>query len=276
MPRRPSAATAKPRRGQVYPGHVVKRGEPDRKIVTGLQRRLGERGCPVPRIDGIFGARTQAAVRLFQARFPDYAGAPLVVDGKVGPLTWAALFGGDSVPTVTAAPDALLGGALAVAIREIGAREEPPGSNRGPRVDQYLRAVGLDPARGSFPWCAAFAYWCFGRAADELGRPNPVIRTAGVLDHWRKAGEAGIKRLPAAAAIDDPGRVHPGMLFVLDTGGGTGHTGFVERVEGGRLVTVEGNTNDDGTREGVGVFRRAGRKIASINRGYIDYAGRYR
>jgi hypothetical protein len=242
--------------------------------VTALQRRLGERGCGVPRINGIFDARTQVAVKLFQARFPDRSGAPLVVDGKVGPLTWAALFGGDSVPTVSDAPDALLRAALAVAAREIGVGEEPAGSNRGPRVDQYLRAVGLDPARGSFAWCAAFVYWCFARAADELGRTNPVVRTAGVLDHWRRAGEAGIPRLSAAEANEDPARVQPGMLFVLDTGGGAGHTGFVERVEGGRLVTVEGNTNDDGSREGVGVFRRSGRKIAAINRGYIDYAGR--
>ncbi len=64
------------------------------------------------------------------------------------------------------------------------------------------------------------------------------------------------------------------MIFVLDFGGGAGHTGFVEGVQGGRLVTLEGNTNDDGSREGVGVFRRTGRKIVSINRGFIDYAGR--
>jgi len=257
-----------------YPGHIIKLGETDGKIVTAVQQRLGERGCPVAEINGIFDARTQVAVKLFQARFPDRAGVPLVVDGKVGSLTWEALFGADSVPAVTAAPDALLGAAITVAAAEIGVLEEPPGSNRGPRVDQYQRAAGLDPTQGSFPWCASFVYWSFAQAAHELERGNPVIRTAGVLDHWRKAGEAGIKRLLAAEATDDPGSIHPGMIFVVDTGGGTGHTGFVERVEGGRLVTVEGNTNDDGTREGIGVFRRTGRKIATINRGYIDYAGR--
>ena len=64
------------------------------------------------------------------------------------------------------------------------------------------------------------------------------------------------------------------MIFVLDTGGGSGHTGLVEAIEGGRLITLEGNTNDGGSREGVGVFRRNGRKIVNINRGFIDYAGR--
>src|SRR5712691_1450137 len=124
-----------------YPGHIIKLGETDGKIVTAVQERLGERGGPVAEINGIFDARTQVAVKLFQARFPDRTGVPLVVDGKIGSLTWEALFGADSVPAVTAAPDALLGAAITVAAAEIGVLEEPPGSNRGPRVDQYLRAA---------------------------------------------------------------------------------------------------------------------------------------
>jgi hypothetical protein len=64
------------------------------------------------------------------------------------------------------------------------------------------------------------------------------------------------------------------MIFVMDYGRGAGHTGLVESVQGGRLVTLEGNTNDDGSREGVGVFRRTGRKVLTINRGFIDYSGR--
>ena len=40
------------------------------------------------------------------------------------------------------------------------------------------------------------------------------------------------------------------------------------------LITVEGNTNDNGSREGIGVFQRNGRKVAAINRGFIDYSGR--
>jgi len=42
-------------------------------------------------------------------------------------------------------------------------------------------------------------------------------------------------------------------------------------VHGNVLETIEGNTNDSGSRNGIGVFRRTGRTVASINRGYIDY-----
>jgi hypothetical protein len=60
---------------------------------------------------------------------------------------------------------------------------------------------------------------------------------------------------------------------VIATGAGFGHTGLVERTSGGKLVTIEGNTNVGGSREGIGVFRRESRKTVDINRGFIDYAG---
>ena len=36
---------------------------------------------------------------------------------------------------------------------------------------------------------------------------------------------------------------------------------------------IEGNTNVAGSREGIGVFRRNGRKVLSIDKGFIDYGG---
>jgi hypothetical protein len=62
------------------------------------------------------------------------------------------------------------------------------------------------------------------------------------------------------------------MVFVLRTGGDTGHMGLIEKVQGSLLTTIEGNTNLNGSREGIGVFRRSGRTITSINLGFLDYA----
>ena len=45
----------------------------------------------------------------------------------------------------------------------------------------------------------------------------------------------------------------------------------IEKFIGNRLETIEGNTNDGGSREGIGVFRRTGRTIDSINRGFIGF-----
>jgi hypothetical protein len=254
-----------------FPGRTIKAGSRDSASVLAVQRRLNAAGCGPVVEDGIFGAETLDAVELFQARSVDRFGVPLKVDGEVGPMTWGALFGGRTVPIVSRAPTPLLREALKSAAAEIGTMEEPPGSNRGPKIDQYLAAVGLNAATGSHPWCAAFVYWCFQEAAASLAEPNPVVRTAGVLDHWNRAGEQGIRRILGGEAGEEPALVHPGTIFIITTGSGNGHTGLVERVEGIRLTTIEGNTNDTGSREGVGVFRRKARWIAQINRGFISY-----
>lgn len=102
-----------------------------------------------------------------------------------------------------------------------------------------------------------------------------MVKTAGVLDHWNRAESKGASRITLVRAKNNPALIKPGHIFVIDTGpaGGAGHTGLVERVIGGKLVTIEGNTNEGGSREGIGVFRRTQRTIASINKGFIDYGG---
>ncbi|HSS49820.1 MAG TPA: CHAP domain-containing protein, partial [Thermoanaerobaculia bacterium] len=213
------------------------------------------------------------AVKLFQARFPDVTGRPLVSDGLVGSLMWGALFGGSTVPFNSVAPSALTKAAIDFAHTQIGVMENPLGSNRGPEVDTYLQAVGLNPASGSFAWCVAFTHFCFKKAAESLVAPNPHIKTAGVLDHWSQAGtKPKVVRVTHSKAVADPGLVKPGSLFIIDLGQGLGHSGMVIEVANGRLVTIKGNTNDNGSRNGIGVFKRDSRKIASISKGFIDYS----
>jgi hypothetical protein len=48
--------------------------------------------------------------------------------------------------------------------------------------------------------------------------------------------------------------------------------GVVQEVAGGKIIMIEGNTNVDASPEGIGVFRRESRKIAQINKGFIDYS----
>jgi hypothetical protein len=256
-----------------FPGRTISAGSKDSANVLRIQRRLNDVGCGPVKEDGIFGPETLDAVELFQSRSVDQFGMPLKMDGRVGPMTWATLFAVEIKPQVATTSSALLTQTLGQADKEVGVREEPLGSNRGPRVDQYLRSVGLDPTKGSFAWCAAFVYFCFDQACIGLSIKNPVVRTAGVLEHWNEAGTRGIHRLSADECRDEPSLVQPGMIFIITTGGGHGHTGLVEGVRGIALTTVEGNTNEDGSREGIGVFRRATRRISDMNRGFIDYGG---
>ncbi len=255
-----------------YPGFALKAGIKAPSTIRAVQLRLNQIGCGPIATSGLYDRATQQAVRLLQARSVDGQGQSLTIDGVVGPLTWAALFGAHRVPSIADRPiSALMKATLSVASSQVGVMEDPPGSNRGLKVDEYLNAVGINPAAGSYAWCAAFVYWSFSQAASRLETPNPAIRTAGVLDHWRKAGQAGITRLRAGEILDDLSLLKPGLVFVINTGGGHGHMGLVEDFRDDRLITIEGNTNLPGDREGVGVFRRSGRTISEINQGFLSY-----
>lgn len=78
-------------------------------------------------------------------------------------------------------------------------------------------------------------------------------------------------RLTRKAVIDDFSLLKPGLIFVISTGEGKGHMGIVEDFRDDRLITIEGNTNLPGDRDGGGVFRRHARKLSDINKGFISY-----
>ena len=247
-----------------YPNRLIKEGESNVSIVKTIQKRLMELNIGDLTGTGEFDSKTKTAVKIFQATHRDQLGNPLEIDGQVGSLTWAVLFGTGNIVVSEDAPNNLLREVLNLAETQIGVMEIPPGSNKGPQVNQYLASVDLPP--GNF-WCAAFIYWCFDKVCPKLGRNNPVYKTGHVMTHWNKT--AG-KKIIAIDAVNKPSLIKPGAIFILNTGGSSGHTGLIEKVEGGFIHTIEGNSNDGGSRNGIGVFRLQ-RKIAKINRGFIEY-----
>lgn len=244
-----------------YPGRATQAGSSLRERVAVIQTRLRDLGCGPLEVDGLFGSGTRAAVMQFQTR------RGLVADGIVGPATWTALFGASDWGRPTPSISPLAVELLKVAGGEVGVRERG-GPNRGPRVDEYLRNVGLDPTRGSYPWCASFVYFCFTRAATRLGVRNPCFKTAGVMKLWWRSPESALVLNQHEAGAR--GLVRPGAIFIVDHGEGKGHTGLVERVDHDAVHTIEGNTDPGGGREGDGVYRRV-RPLARILPGFIDY-----
>jgi hypothetical protein len=130
---------------------------------------------------------------------------------------------------------------LEVAITQIGVEEIPKNSNSGPEVEIYLKSVGLTKG---YSWCMAFVYWCTQKAALQTAVTNPLKRTAGVLDQYNS-------RPLLVQAIPQPADI-----FIIDLGKGLGHTGLVEKIVGNTLYTIEGNTNNEGSRNGYKVCRR--------------------
>ena len=64
-----------------------------------------------------------------------------------------------------------------------------------------------------------------------------------------------------------------GQIFFIDTGEGHGHTGLVVGRSGNDLQTIEGNTNELGGREGIGVFART-RPVRQATLGFVEFAPR--
>ncbi len=142
------------------------------------------------------------------------------------------------------------------------------GDNRGEEVEKYLKSVGLEPGN---PWCMSFVYYIFDELAKKMGKSNPLPKTGGVQDHWKK-GDTSLKILGKDAA-KDPSLVKPGQIFFLDTGGGRGHTGIVISVDpaNGTYTAIEGNSNSSGGREGKEVSVNKRKVSASNLLGFIDY-----
>jgi hypothetical protein len=145
--------------------------------------------------------------------------------------------------------------ALQIAISQLGNAEIPHGSNWGKHVEKYLKSVSIElPAS----WCMAFVYWCVNEAAKEMGVANPLEKTGGVMNQWINSKDLRI--------VDKPRK---GDIFIMDFGKGKGHTGFVASVTGDRIYTIEGNSNDEGVREGFEVCRKPGGRSISSCKGFL-------
>lgn len=128
---------------------------------------------------------------------------------------------------------------LEIATKEVGVQEVPRGSNSGPRVNQYLAVVHLAPGN---PWCAAFVCWCIQQATAAVGGP-PQFKFSG--------SALGLLRQNPNLIVAAPGSdaCYVGILENADHI----HGHAVLWVPG--QLTVEGNSNDEGSHEGYEVCR---------------------
>ena len=145
---------------------------------------------------------------------------------------------------------------------EVGIREQS-GRNDGKRVEEYLAYAGL--SKGN-PWCAAFVCWALGKAGIENPRSgySPALFPKSKVVWRRSGGKSAIKCLTTASCLTLP---QPGDVFGIyfPEKGRIAHAGFVDSWKGNFLITVEGNTNLAGSREGDGVYRKR-RLIGAVDR----------
>lgn len=199
-------------------------------------------------IDGSFGPATEEAVRQFQRR------KGLRADGAVGKRTYAALVAPMVAALAPIRPGGRSLGALVVAYGKQhlhAAPREVGGQNAGPWVRLYMKGSEGPDA----PWCAGFASFVLQQACDALG-VKPPLQLSFSCDALAVSAKAKGLFLSERRRAEING-LKPGAFF-LNRRSPTDwvHTGLVIGVGPESFDTIEGNTNDDGSREGYEVCQR--------------------
>ncbi len=118
-------------------------------------------------------------------------------------------------------------------------------TNTGPKVDAYLKAVGIAPPAN---WCAAAVTAWIQEGCREIGRDSPMnggAQAKGFIPQFERMGKWVPKDRIKSAAI------MPGSVVIWSRGdpkSWTGHIGIIEETRGNVLFTIEGNSGPKGDR----------------------------
>lgn len=211
-------------------------------------------------VDGDFGRITERKVKQFQ----EVQGLPAT--GIVDNETFQAFV--SPLRRVLAAIPAVSNGqhlpGLMLAYAQAHLREHPRevgGQNRGPWVRLYMN--GHEGAQ--WAWCAGFVSFVMKQATETLQQSLPVPGSFS-CDSLAAQGKSAALFVPQAALERGSVTVEHipagSMFLVRRTSSDWTHTGLVSRFHADSFDTIEGNTNDDGDREGYEVCART--------RGYRD------
>ena len=145
---------------------------------------------------------------------------------------------------------------IQIALKYVGVRETPPGSNITPFTEAYFDGhLPVNPA-ASAPWCVIFGWYVFREAgASELLCNGAKVGSCSAVLRWASAN-----RLTVAKDQTRRGDI---LLFDWDQPDTVpDHFGLaLGPVENGSVHTVEGNTGDE-----VGLRTRALKNVGYVIR----------
>lgn len=201
-------------------------------------------------IDGDFGSATETAVKEFQAK------VRLPETGVVDSSTFKQLIAPMTKTLVEIPIDGRSLGELVLAYAQQHLKQHPReigGQNCGPWVRLYM-----DGNEGqAWAWCAGFTCFCLKQACDTLKQKLPITHSFSCDELAAFAKAKG--RLVGKNAIG------PGSFFLVRrTSTDWTHTGIVVSLGDETFKTIEGNTNDNSSREGYEVCGRT-RSYAKID-----------
>ena len=199
-------------------------------------------------IDGDFGNVTERVLRRFQEHHAidpsgllDQTTFEALVEPMLGVLRQRVEPGVTPQRAVLAYAKAHLD----VHAREIG------GENMGPWVRLYMSGHEGRP----FAWCAGFVTFIMHQACQSLAIDTPVPGSISCDTLAAQARQAGLFVSERDATPDKLGACS--VFLSRRTATDWTHTGIVTSVDQTLFTTIEGNTNDEGSREGFEVCARS-------------------
>ena len=171
-------------------------------------------------------------------------------DGADGPVTWNAILAKLSTKEPTASGGSIAEKMVSLAREEIGV-SEVDGSNCGPRVDEYKAATWLDADKG-WPWCAAVICWLVRAAIEGEDVKFKRPKTAGAWDFENWAKQQSTNGVELRKPTNEDIKAGDIVVFTFS------HIGLAvkDADSSGYVVTIEGNTNGAGSREGGSVLEK--------------------
>lgn len=126
--------------------------------------------------------------------------------------------------------------------------KEATGNNDGKDVEKYLAKSGL--TKGS-PWCAAFVYWVYSEAGIV-----PDITAPAYCPSYFTNEYVIFKRGSNNSEFTCPPQKGDMIGIYFPSKGRVAHIAFYAGETEDYYITVEGNTNDAGSREGDKVMKK--------------------
>jgi uncharacterized protein (TIGR02594 family) len=190
--------------------------------ISEIQQALKFHGFDPGPVDGVWGRRTIAAVRLFQTH------EGLVADGIVGPLTSSALLlrggiaGADVAPVVALLP-------WFETARQLTGTREIAGTKSNPIILDWADDLDIHYPNDDIAWCGLYVAHCIGSTLPEEVLPvNPLGAR-----RWLNFGVQSNPRLGAVMVFWRGSRT-----------GWQGHVGFYAGEDDGAYQILGGNQSN--------------------------------
>ncbi len=141
---------------------------------------------------------------------------------------------------------------------KIAEAREVGGENCGPWVRLYTN--GFEGVK--WPWCAGFVSHIIDFCYVKYGKSNPFKYTLSCDNLAQQAKDMG------TFVENYTTDLLPGSIFLIHKASNVNdwiHTGFIVEANDDHIITIEGNTNIAGSREGIAVMQRTRNPLNNMN-----------